>query len=65
MSFETKVPYRVTAKTLKQWLEKNIGNDEAGKPLWSYEVSLFFFFSLFYRPRLLLVPKTPRLCVCV
>ena len=40
---ETKVPYRVTEKTLKRWLEKNIGKDKAGKPRWSYVVSFFFF----------------------
>ena len=42
MAFETKVPYRVTQKILKKWLEENIGkeHDAAGKPCWKYVVSL-------------------------
>ena len=41
MAVQTKVPYRVTEKSLKKWLEQNIGTrkDEAGKQRWSYEVS--------------------------
>ena len=40
MAVQTKVPYRVTEKTLKEWLEHNIGKDEAGKPGFTYAVSL-------------------------
>ena len=40
MAVQTKVPYRVTEKTLKEWLEKNIGKDEAGNPSFTYAVSL-------------------------
>ena len=40
MAVQTKVPYRVTEKTLKKWLEQNVGEDKAGKPRFTYEVSL-------------------------
>ncbi|KAL2054285.1 hypothetical protein ABVK25_005426 [Lepraria finkii] len=36
MPVDTKIPYRVREKTLKAWLEKNIGNDQNARPLWSY-----------------------------
>ena len=40
MAIQTKVPYRVTEKTLIKWLEQNIGKDEAGNPRFTYAVSL-------------------------
>jgi len=41
MSIETKIPYRVTEKILKAWLQKNIGTDGAGNLRFSYVVSGF------------------------
>ena len=38
MAVQSKVPYRVTQKSLEEWLKINIGKDASGKRLWSYKV---------------------------